>query len=132
MHVLLCLSCLTQDDVVFVCLFGLVWGFFGVVFCFFVLFCFLFLVVFLVFGFWVWGFGFLFLFFFQDRVSLCSPGCPGTHSVDQAGLELRNPSASASQVLGSKACAPLPRRMIFSSSIHLPAKLRMSSFLIAG
>jgi hypothetical protein len=27
---------------------------------------------------------------FQDRVSLCSPGCPGTPSVDQAGLELRN------------------------------------------
>jgi hypothetical protein len=40
----------------------------------------------------------LFLFlFFQDRVSLCSPGCPGTHSVDQAGLELRNLPASASQ-----------------------------------
>jgi hypothetical protein len=34
-------------------------------------------------------------FFFQDRVSLCSPGpgCPGTHSVDQAGLEFRNPPA---------------------------------------
>jgi hypothetical protein len=31
----------------------------------------------------------LFVFVFQDRVSLCSPGCPGTHSVDQAGLELR-------------------------------------------
>ncbi|GAB1298382.1 Vomeronasal 2, receptor 84 [Apodemus speciosus] len=31
------------------------------------------------------------------RVSLCSPGCPGTHSVEQAGLELRNPSASASK-----------------------------------
>ena len=31
----------------------------------------------------------LFKFFFlQDRVSLCSPDCPGTHSVDQAGLEL--------------------------------------------
>ena len=28
------------------------------------------------------------LFCFQDRVSLCSPKCPGTHSVDQAGLEL--------------------------------------------
>jgi hypothetical protein len=28
------------------------------------------------------------LLFFRDRVSLCSPGCPGTHSVDQAGLEL--------------------------------------------
>ncbi len=25
------------------------------------------------------------------RVSLCSPGCPGTHFVDQAGLELRLP-----------------------------------------
>jgi hypothetical protein len=34
-----------------------------------------------------WG---LNLFYFRDRVSLCSPGCPGTHSVDQAGLELRN------------------------------------------
>jgi hypothetical protein len=29
-----------------------------------------------------------------DRVSLCSPGCPGTHSVDQAGLKLRDPPAS--------------------------------------
>jgi hypothetical protein len=36
------------------------------------------------------------LFFFPDRVSLCSPGCPGTHFVDQAGLELRNLPASAS------------------------------------
>jgi hypothetical protein len=32
-----------------------------------------------------------FCFCFRDRVSLCSPGCPGTHSVDQAGFELRNP-----------------------------------------
>jgi hypothetical protein len=39
------------------------------------------------------------------RVSLCSPGCPGIHSVDQAGLELRNPPAFASQVLGLKARA---------------------------
>jgi hypothetical protein len=30
-------------------------------------------------------------------VSLYSPGCPGTHFVDQAGLELRNLPASASQ-----------------------------------
>jgi hypothetical protein len=50
----------------------------------------------------------LFCFFvFQDRVSLYSPGCPGTHFVDQAGLELRNPPASAS-VLGLKACATTP------------------------
>jgi hypothetical protein len=45
---------------------------------------------------------------FRDRVSLCSPGCPGTHFVDQAGLELRNPPASASRVLGLKACATTP------------------------
>jgi hypothetical protein len=50
-----------------------------------------------------------FLFgFFQDRVSLYSLGCPGTHFVNQAGLELRNLSASASQVLGLKACATTP------------------------
>jgi hypothetical protein len=41
--------------------------------------------------------------FFPERVSLYSPGCPGTHSADQAGLELRNLPASASQVLGLKA-----------------------------
>jgi hypothetical protein len=49
-----------------------------------------------------------FCFVFQDRVSLCSPGCPGTHFVDQAGLELRNLPASASRVLGLKACATMP------------------------
>jgi hypothetical protein len=48
---------------------------------------------------------FVCLFCFRDRVSLCSPGCPGTYSVDQAGLELRTPPAFASQVLGLKACA---------------------------
>jgi hypothetical protein len=47
------------------------------------------------------------VFGFLDRVSLCSPGCPGAHSVDQAGLQLRNPPASASQVLGLKACATM-------------------------
>jgi hypothetical protein len=41
---------------------------------------------------------------FQDRVSLCSSGCPETHSVDWAGLELRNLPVSASRVLGLKAC----------------------------
>jgi hypothetical protein len=55
-----------------------------------------------------WGLFFFFLFFFflflvfQDRVSLY--GCPGTHFVDQAGLELRNLPASASWMLGLKAC----------------------------
>ncbi|GAB1285036.1 Cyclic AMP-responsive element-binding protein 1 [Apodemus speciosus] len=41
-----------------------------------------------------------------QEVSLCSPGCSGTHSVDQAGLELRNPPASASQVLGLQVSMP--------------------------
>jgi hypothetical protein len=47
---------------------------------------------------------FIYFFVFRDRVSLYSPGCPGTHFVDQAGLELRNLPASASGVLGLKAC----------------------------
>jgi hypothetical protein len=56
------------------------------------------------------GVGVLFvsLFVFRDRVSLCSPGCPGTHSVDQDGLKLRNLPASASQVLGLKVCTTTP------------------------
>jgi hypothetical protein len=51
----------------------------------------------------------LFVFWvFWDRVSLCSPVCPETHFADQAGLELRNLPASASWVLGLKACATTP------------------------
>jgi hypothetical protein len=45
-------------------------------------------------------------FFFAETGFL--PGCPGTHSVDQAGLELRSSPAPASQVLGLKACATIP------------------------
>jgi hypothetical protein len=51
--------------------------------------------------------------FFRDRVSPCSPGCPGTHFVDQAGLTLRNLPASASQVLGLKACTTTAQLWIF-------------------
>jgi hypothetical protein len=53
-----------------------------------------------------------FVFVFVDRVSLYSPGCPGTHFVDQAGLELRDLPASASQVLGLKVCATTPSTQI--------------------
>jgi hypothetical protein len=45
---------------------------------------------------------FIYLFIFQDRVSLCSPGCPGTHFVDQAGLELRNLPVSAPPSAGTE------------------------------
>ena len=48
----------------------------------------------------------LFVLVFRDRLFPCSPG---THSVDQAGFELRNPPASASQVLELKACATTAR-----------------------
>jgi hypothetical protein len=50
---------------------------------------------------------------FRDKVSLYSPGCPGTHSVDQAGLKLRNSPVSASQVLGLKACATMTGLLYF-------------------
>ena len=69
------------------------------VFCF----VFLFLVLCLFFCLFVW-----LVLVFQDRISLCIPGCPGIHFIDQAGLELRNPSASASQVLGLKKCTTTP------------------------
>ena len=48
---------------------------------------------------------FLFNFFSWVRVALIIFGCPETYSVDQAGLEVRDPSASASWVLGLKVCA---------------------------
>ena len=57
---------------------------------------------------------FLFVcFVFRDRVSLGNPSCPGTHSVDQAGLEVRNLPASASQVLGLKPYATTPGTFFF-------------------
>jgi hypothetical protein len=56
---------------------------------------------------------FFFFLVFRDKVSLCSPGYPGTHFVDQAGLELRNPPASSSCVLGLKACTITPSLLFF-------------------
>jgi hypothetical protein len=50
---------------------------------------------------------FVFVFETGLQITLCSPGCPGTHSVDQVGLELRDQPASASQVLGLKGAPPL-------------------------
>ena len=47
--------------------------------------------------------GWLVGFVFQDRVSLCSPGCPGACSVDQAGLK----------GLGLRVCATIPGPTFF-------------------
>ena len=62
----------------------------------------------------------------RDRISLYSPGCLGTHSVDQADLKLRNLPASASQVLGLKGCtttahcySPIIWRHFFSRDFFL-------------
>jgi hypothetical protein len=41
---------------------------------------------------------------FWARISLCSPDCPRTHSVNQAGLEIRDLPTSASWLLGLRAC----------------------------
>jgi hypothetical protein len=64
---------------------------------------------------------FLIFFGFGDRVSLYSLGCPGTHSVDQAGLELRNLPASASQVLGLKECSTTAQLIYISNAAPLPS-----------
>ena len=63
--------------------------------------------------------------FFRDRVSLYSPGGPGTHFVDQAGLELRNLTAFAPQVLGLKACANTTQCLLdflfkFLNDLYIP------------
>jgi hypothetical protein len=56
-----------------------------------------------------------FLSVFRDRVSLCSPSCPGTHSVDQAVLELRNPPASVSLSAGIKGVRHHARLVLVSN-----------------
>jgi hypothetical protein len=61
----------------------------------------------------------VFVFVFRDRVSLYSLGCPGTHFVDQAGLELRKSPASASQVLGLQTCATTAQLKNFFKKMFL-------------
>jgi hypothetical protein len=61
-------------------------------------------IIIIVFGVFLFLF-FVLILFYRDRVSLYISGCPGTHFVNQAGLKLRNPPSSASQVLGLKASA---------------------------
>ena len=71
-----------------------------------------------------WLIGWLFS---QNRVSLCRPVCPGTHSVNQASLELRDLPASVSQVLRPKTCTTttwpkrretIPQHNIFGRLIY--------------
>lgn len=68
------------------------------------------------------------LFFKPEFHYVCCSGCPGTLSVDQAGLELRNPSASASRVLGG-ACATTPGYYAYFYAYFLNYFLFMSQIL---
>jgi hypothetical protein len=52
--------------------------------------------------------------FSRQGFFVCGPGCPGTCSVDQPVLELRDLTASASKVLGLMTTLPTPgQRIIF-------------------
>jgi hypothetical protein len=59
-------------------------------------------------------FFFFFFFWFFETGFLCVVLAVLELILDQAGLELRNPPASASQVLGLKACATTPGFTSFS------------------
>ena len=81
---------------------------------------------------------FFFFFFFcllvfldrvsLDKVSLCILDCPGTCSVDQAGLEFRDLPATISQVLGLKVCATTAQ-LFFISIIALFQKYSRNAIL---
>ena len=81
---------------------------------------------------------FVFLFFsffllvFLDRVSLCSSGCPGTHFVDQTGLELRNPPASPFGILVAANVRVLESSPLLASvgSGWLSTEIEFSVFVI--
>lgn len=89
--------------------------------------------------FWFGVFGGLFLWFclfviwlvgwlvFWDRVSLRSPGCLGTLSVDQASLGLRDLPAFAFSVLGWKACIIIFYISFFNATCHLSWSRKMLS-----
>ena len=66
----------------------------------------------------VCSFGIFVVVVVLSQVSLCSSGCPGTRSVDQAASNLRDLPASASQVLGLKVY-----RCVYPLPIFFPLRL---------
>lgn len=54
---------------------------------------------------------------FQNKVSLCNPGCPGTCFVDHAGFEVTDLPASVTRVLGLKSCTIIPDSSFFFLSL---------------
>jgi hypothetical protein len=63
-----------------------------------------------------------FLFFYWDEGPLWSPGCPGTHYVDPAGLELRGLPDAVSPECWGQMCAPQP-------SCHTPEMALVGYFV---
>jgi hypothetical protein len=64
--------------------------------------------------FFIYLFIFIFCFWFFETGFLCiALAVLELTFVDQAGLELRNPPASASRMLGLKACAATPSMNVF-------------------
>jgi hypothetical protein len=68
---------------------------------------------------------------YNQIISLVA-GYLGTHSVDQASLELRNPSASASRVLGLKACATTPSGGRLLILLKLPTEITEILYIDSG
>jgi hypothetical protein len=69
----------------------------------------------------------LFIIYFSQESFLCSSGCPGTNSGDQAGLEFRDPSAFVSWVMELKPVLSLPSPpRALSSSVSLSLSLCLS------
>ena len=83
-----------------------------------------------------------FFLVFWDRVSLCSPGCPGICSVDQAGLGLRDLPVSAFIMLGLQASSTtvwlilgkfylIPRNFAEKPSNYFPSRQSQRAWLSA-
>jgi hypothetical protein len=67
-------------------------------------------------------FCFLFFWFFRDRVSLCSPGCPGTHSVDQAAENIFNVHIYPRVAIGQSVPSALLQNGYLRHLVHGPVK----------
>ena len=66
------------------------------------------------------------MFLFQDRVFIFNPGCPGTFSVDQAGLRFRDPPASAHRFYLKILNRYSSLRVLSSAAFKHPVSLRLT------
>ena len=66
------------------------------------------------------------------KVSLCSLSSPGACSVDHTGLELRDPSASASQILGLKMCSITDSQGLYLSVLSACSQVCMYTICVTG